>query len=135
MKTRIFHVFLPLFLLSLAIGCSEKLPYEVAGIRGTITFDGKPAPKGLRLQFTPVSGEGRTSEAIVGDEGKFKATYTRSTEGIQVGKIIMTVSWSGGPDASAPPDVAEIVKKFGGKTKGFPLEITEANKEFNIELK
>ena len=131
MKTKVFYVFFSLSLFAMFSGCGEKLPYEVVRTRGTVTFDGRPAPKGLRLQFAPIGGEGRTSEAIVGDEGKFKAVYTRSVEGIQVGKITLTVSWGGG---TPPPEVAEIIEKYGGNTKGFPLEITKPDKEFKIEL-
>ena len=131
MKIKIRYAFFSLFFLAMFSGCGEKLPYEVVRTRGTITFDGQPAPKGLRLQFAPADGEGRTSEAIVGDEGKFKAVYTRAIEGIQVGKITLTVSWGGN---TPPPEVAEIIKKYGGKTKGFPLEITKPDKEFKIEL-
>jgi len=135
MRIRILHVLFFFLFLTLLIGCGEKLPYEVVRIRGTVTFEGKPAPKGLRLQFAPAKGEGRTSEAVVGDAGKFKAIYTRSVEGIQVGKVNLIVSWGGGSNASAPPEAVEIIKKFGGNTRGFPLEITKPDKEFKIELK
>ena len=134
MKVNILYTFFFLFLFAMLSGCGEKLPYEVVRTRGTVTFDGKPAQKGLQLQFAPIDGEGRTSEAIVGDEGKFKATYTRSTEGIQVGRVVLTVSWSGGSNAPTPPEVAEIIKKFGAKTKGFPLEITKPDRDFKIVL-
>jgi len=135
MKSKSLRVVLLFFLFSSFIGCGgEKIPYEVVAIRGTVTFDGKPGPKGLRLLFSPVDGEGRTSEAIVGDEGKFKAIYTRSIEGVQVGKITLIVSWSN-DSATVPPEVAKIIEKYGGNTKGFPLEITKPDKEFKIELK
>ena len=135
MKTNLFCGLFFCFLLTTFIGCGEKLPYEVADIRGTITFEGKPVPKGMRLQFAPIGGEGRTSEAIVGDEGKFRATYTRSTPGVQVGKVRLFVSWGGGSNTMIPSEAAEIIKKFGGNTKGFSLEITKQNKNFKIELK
>ena len=135
MRIRILHVLFFFLFLTLLIGCGEKLPYEVVSIRGTVTFEGKPAPKGLRLLFTPAKAEGRTSEAIVGDDGKFKAIYTRSVEGIQVGKTNLTVSWGGGTGLPAPPAAVAIVETFGAHTKGFPLEITKRDKDFKIELK
>ena len=135
MKFKVLYVFLSFLPLPLFVGCGEKLPYEVVGIRGTITFEGRPAPKGLRLQFAPANGMGRTSTAFVGEGGKFKAAYTRSVEGIQVGKVILTVGWSTGSDASMPSEAVEIIKKFGAATKGLPLEITKPDKEFRIELK
>ena len=135
MKTHRCYVVFLVFSLGVFVGCGEKLPFDVADIQGTIMFEGKPVPKGLRLQFVPVSGEGRTSEAIVGDGGKFRATYSRSTRGIQVGKALLFVSWSGGSHTPIPPVAAEIIKNFGGNTKGFPLEITKADRNFTIELK
>ena len=130
-----FYGFFVFCLFASFIGCGEKLPYEVVDIRGTITFEGKPVAKGMRLQFAPVGGEGRTSEAIVGGEGKFRATYTRSTPGIQVGKIRLFVSWSGEANTKMPSEAAAIIEKFGGNTKGFAMEITKPDKNFKIELK
>jgi len=133
MKFKTLCVFLLVLLLSSCGGCGEKLPYDVVAIRGTVTVEGKPAPKGLRLQFAPANGEGRPSEAIVGDEGRFKAIYSRSVEGVQVGKAVLIVSWGGG--TSLPPEAAGIIKKYGENAKGIPLEITKPDKEFKIELK
>ena len=132
MKLKFPNVVLLLFLFTSVIGCGrEKLPYEVVAVRGTVTSNGQPVPKGVRLQFAPVNGEGRPSDAIVGDDGKFKAIYTRSVEGVQVGKVTLTLSWSG-DSAKVPADAAEILKKHRG---GIPLEITKPDKEFKIELK
>ncbi len=137
MKLHSVFVSVALTLLIALVGCGEKLPYPVAGIQGTVTYQGKPLPKGMFLQFIPADGEGRPSEAVVKDEGKFKAVYTRRTDGIQVGKMLMRVAWTGAgaEGETPPPEIGEIIKKYGSASEGFPVDVTKADREFKIDLK
>ncbi len=138
MKPYIAFVFVVITLSISFVGCGEKFPYQVAGIQGTITYQGKPLPQGLFLQFVPANGEGRPSEALVGDGGKFKAVHTRRTDGIPVGKMVLRVAWNGSSDTESktpPTEIGEILKKYGGDSPGFLVEITKSDKEFKIDLK
>lgn len=58
----------------------------LASLEGTVTIDGEPAPAGVSLQFTPVTGKGSPSYASTDASGHYEAAFTFQKMGIQPGE-------------------------------------------------
>lgn len=68
----------------LACGCGDRL----ASLKGTVSIDGRVAPKGVAFEFSPV-GPGTSSYAATGADGQYEAEFTFRKKGIQPGRYIV----------------------------------------------
>ncbi|MBQ2788165.1 MAG: hypothetical protein IJE97_00910 [Thermoguttaceae bacterium] len=133
-------VFSVLFFALATVGCGNKYGgYVIVEISGTVAANGKPLPEGFVLTFQPE--QGRSSEAVVGPGGAYRAVYSASKAGVQKGPCKAKVSWSPaalGPGGLTPPPVPEefapLLEKYGFASEGLPLEIKKKSKEFNIDF-
>jgi hypothetical protein len=79
-------------LLVVLTGCGGGLP-EVAPVRGTVTFDGKPLPtfKNAAVIFTP--RHGRTAKSVISPaDGSFDLSTYATGDGARIGIHSVTVS-------------------------------------------
>jgi len=122
------------------IGCSPSGPYPVVPFSGTLTYQGEALGHQMLLTFTPV--EGRASTAVVGADGKFKAEYTGDASGVQIGKLVVTLSAYGvesdlpGVPNTSPlsPQVQEALKKYSFDSQGFEIEVTKKETSYKLDL-
>ncbi len=128
------------FLCLLFCGCGD--PDGLVSLHGVVTVDGRPAPEGISLEFSPV-GKGSPSYGTTDSEGKFEAAFTHRRKGILPGEHVVKLV-PGGPaaDAGRMPEPGEkpkesilsqfpreyyqeiirITVKKGGQTIDIPLE-------------
>jgi hypothetical protein len=68
-----------------AAGCGAKKPV----LTGVVTLDGRPVDNGT-IQFFPVAGDGQTSAAIIGPDGRYRveASPTKLKVVIHSSKVI-----------------------------------------------
>ena len=68
----------------LGTGCGDQL----SSLRGRVTIDGQPAPKGLSIEFSPL-GSGSSSYATTDAEGRYEAAFTFRRMGIEPGEHLV----------------------------------------------
>lgn len=87
-------------LVSLMTGCGDNL----SSLQGQVTIDGRPAPAGLSLEFSPVAAGGSQSYASTNASGEYEASFTFREKGILPGEHIVHLVPGGGPvgDESMP---------------------------------
>ena len=128
-------MFVSLLLLAFAtIGCGPKAPYGIVEIAGVATFDGKPLPKNIKIDFIPEDGKRSSSAITRADDGKFVAVHTVNQDGVPTGKCKVTVAWAGDIGTSPPAEFAPMFKKYGFGKEGMPIEITKADKKFQLDF-
>jgi len=66
-----------------AVGCGGS---GLPSLTGTVSIDGKPAPAGVALQFSPTLEGGSPSYAKTDAEGKYEAQFSFNKTGIQLGE-------------------------------------------------
>jgi hypothetical protein len=116
------------FLAALAvIGCSseEKL-YDVSG---TVTFEGKPIPKGL-IFFDPDSTKGETGPQGFANivDGKFSTTP--EGKGVRGGSYVVRVNGYDGKEAAEAPFGQYLFPEHEEKR-----DLPKANSELTIDVK
>lgn len=94
-------------------GCGNGL----SGLHGTVLVDGKPAPAGISLQFSPTGG-GSPSYAETDAEGKYEAAFTFREKGIEVGEHIVSLTPGGGSTSESMPVIGSDGKPVSDGTKG-----------------
>ncbi|WDI43763.1 hypothetical protein [Bremerella sp. P1] len=87
---RFFHLFegftITAIVVFSGVGCSNG---GLSTLTGTVTIDGKPAPQGVSLQFSP-TGEGASpSFASTDASGKYEAAFTANRKGIMPGEHLV----------------------------------------------
>ncbi|QDU78139.1 hypothetical protein Pan97_52210 [Bremerella volcania] len=70
-------------LLAAAVGCGGS---GLPSLTGTVTIDGKPAPAGVAIQFSPIAEGGSPSYAQTDEQGKYEAQFSFNKTGIQPGE-------------------------------------------------
>lgn len=69
--------------LAAAVGCGGS---GLPSLTGTVTIDGKPAPAGVAIQFSPIAEGGSPSYAQTDANGHYEAQFSFSKTGIQLGE-------------------------------------------------
>lgn len=81
---------------ALAVGCGDAQP-KTAVVRGTVTLNGKPVPRGT-VTFLP-DGGGPPATGEIQPDGKYALTTFRSGDGAVVGKYkVMIVAMQDNAD-------------------------------------
>lgn len=120
---------LPILMLT---GCGAKTPYPIVPLEGTASYKGKPLE---RVILTFGSGDKRESSAVVLTGGKFKAIHTPQLDGVPTGKCIVRVGMdSAAIGAAAPEEYKELFEKYGMNSKGLEIDVTKADKNFNLNF-
>ena len=143
MKNKIVFLLIVFSFLTFSAGCGDSGgKYKVVPLSGTLTYQGQPFGEGVLITFTPV--EGRPSTALADKEGKFKAEYTNSLSGVQVGKLNVTIAPYGSssgflsPQAIAKSNNSSNFKEafakyaFGGE--GFDINVEKKSSDFKLDL-
>jgi hypothetical protein len=125
-----------IFLISvcgLLAGCSgSNRPWEVVPVSGTVTYKGEPV-EGLTVEFEPE--EGRPSQALTDENGRFTLIYTIHENGAQVGVHTVTFIWVDTHAGDKPsPAVEELVRLHGRNGTPLTIEISEETDDLKIEL-
>jgi hypothetical protein len=103
----------------LIAGCGRGLP-EVAPVRGTVTFDGKPLPKfqNAAVVFTP--SQGRTAKSVISPtDGSFELTTYDTGDGARLGLHAVSVS------ATVEDRSVKYEKSYTGVRSVIPEKFTE----------
>lgn len=103
----------------LSLGCGNGL----SSLNGTVTVDGKPAPAGISLSFSPVDAGGSPSYATTDGQGRYEAAFTFQEKGIQPGRIRVQLV-PGGEGSTSMPEIKDgkPVVKPENKRPQFPKE-------------
>ena len=119
--------------ITLALGCGTDNP-DVVPVSGTVTRNGKPVPN-VEVYFQP--SQGRPSYAVTDAQGKFELGYTREQNGALIGNHTVYITYlspEGGADAPPPPELREILDKYGTPEKS-PLKVEIKGREDNLPIK
>ena len=123
------------------LGCTRGGP-QVVPIEGTVTHKGQPVPN-VRIYFAPTGG--RPSWAISDERGHFVLDYDAQYDGALVGthsvfivdestNIDPTIAMSGGPRPKRNPAIKEIADKYSQKNSTLQVEVTKADRNFQLKL-
>jgi hypothetical protein len=138
MRSNSWRLLAILVVLTLAAGCGDKP--NLVKVGGTVTHKGQPVPN---VVVTFVPEKGRASSGTTDAQGHFTLKFTRDEEGVVLGKHRVSVQYVA-PDAATqikldqgkaklPPEVAEVVAKYGDRQKS-PYTV-EVQKGEEIEVK
>jgi hypothetical protein len=121
-------------LVSTAGGCSEKKPV----VFGVVTLDGKPLDNG-NITFSPVEGDGQTSGAIIGPDGRYRAdaSPTRLKVVISSSRVVgKRKLYDNVPDSPTEDVLAEVLPARYSDLKRTELTVTIApgDNEKNFDL-
>ena len=113
----------------LLAGCGSKTNDASYNISGTVTFDGKPVPRGF-IRFAPDGSKGNkgaTGYAEIVD-GKFDTKTSKKSQGIEGGAYIVRVNaYDGEPYTSSSGNKYDMGKPLFAEytvNKEFPKETT-----------
>jgi len=99
------------------VGCKKEFPETVA-VRGAVSYQGKPVPKGT-ITFHPLHGEGglyRPAVGVIASDGTYQLQSFRRGDGIMPGEYVVVIeSYEGGPTAEETnrPRKWLIPEKYG----------------------
>ena len=133
-----FVIFALCLLSIFAVGCKPKSEYPVVSFGGTLTYQGKSLGQQAIVTFTPERG--RSSSAVTDENGNFKAIYTESLNGVQVGKLQVTIApyssqFQFNKGAQNKVDAAsEAFQKYAYGSPGFEINIEKANSKYKLDL-
>ena len=118
---------------TLLTGCSgSNRPWEVVPVSGIVTYKGEPV-EGLTVEFEPE--QGRPSQALTDENGRFTLNYTINENGAQVGVHQVTFTWVGTSAGDKPsPAVQKLVELHGRSGAPLTIEISDATDDLAIEL-
>ena len=143
MKNKIVFLLVVLSFLAFSAGCGDRGgKYKVVPLSGTLTYQGKPFGEEVLITFTPE--EGRLSTAVANKEGKFKAEYTDSQNGVQVGKLKVTIGPYGTSSGFLSPQTLansnksssskEAFAKYAFGGDGFDINVDKKSNDFKLDL-
>jgi hypothetical protein len=119
----------------LLTGCgSDGKPVRVTGV---VRSKGKPIPN-LIVHFVPE--QGRESRGTTDNNGEFKLSYERGTEGAVKGKHKVYFEFrphdprQESSTAAIPPDIKAILAKYGKQNSSLQYEVTKDGQEITIDL-
>jgi 5-hydroxyisourate hydrolase-like protein (transthyretin family) len=88
---------------------------------------------GLTVEFQPE--QGRPSQALTDENGRFTLNYTIHEQGVQVGTHRVTFTWADQFEGHTPsPAVAELVKLHGRTGTPLTINIEGRTNDLRIEL-
>lgn len=130
-----------LLLLTTIVGCSEKVPYELAKVRGSVTLDGEKLTNTdkvkFKVMFSPIAKDGNTKAGKPGfsqltDDSTYVLSSYGSEDGAVVGKHWVTLIRKHLPTGNTPDTYR------GAKFERYRLPtpfVVEAGEENVIDLK
>lgn len=123
-------------------GCTGGAP-EIVEIEGTVTYQGQPVPD-LLIYFVPTSG--RPSWGVSDEQGRFVLDYDYDYDGAKVGthtvwladqgaNVDPTLAMSGlATKKKRAPELAALIAKYGRDVSTLKVEVTKADKNFQLKL-
>lgn len=128
-------------LVAASSGCSRGGP-EVVPIEGVATHNGEPVPN-IRIYFMPT--EGRPSWGDTDEKGHFVLEYDPDRKGAKVGThtvaivdlgtvVDPTVAMGGGQRPKRSAAIAELASKYDRKKSTLKVEVTKADRDFQLKL-
>jgi len=130
-----------LFVLALALtatGCGSSGP-EMASVYGTVTYQGKPVPKGT-VSFVSADGKHRNATGQLDANGSYKLQTEASGDGAEPGDYDVTVYAHDEvlldykPKVAAKPTILAPTKYENPKTSGLKRTVKSGSNKFDLEL-
>ncbi len=125
--------FAPLALLVIGLmGCGSGL----STLEGTVTVDGKPAPEGISLSFTPVDGNGSPSYASTDSNGHYEAAFSFQKKGIEAGEHRVQLVPGSDPGSGTMPQIGpdgQPIPSSKPKRPQFPKEYYQEIQKITVE--
>ncbi len=125
----------------LLTGCGSRTNDASHNISGTVTFDGKPIPRGF-IRFTPDESQGNKGATGYAEiiDGKFNTKTSKKSQGVEGGAYIVRIdAYDGNPYTSksgneyslGKPLFAQytVKKELPSETTTLQLEITSDDVE------
>jgi hypothetical protein len=96
------------------VGCGDS-GFQLVPVSGQLTFDGKPAPAGGTISFTPMGDTGtsdlprRIGSAIFNTDGNFVVSSYKKDDGLMPGRYtVKIVCWVGTPSERNPKSYIDL---------------------------
>jgi hypothetical protein len=134
MKRRLLFGLCAALALAAVAGCTAKKPV----VFGLVTLDGKALDNGS-VQFIPVAGDGQTSGAIIGPDGRYRtdASPTKMKVVISSSKVVgRRKAYEDVPDSPMIETLAEVLPpQYSDMNKAeLRVDIKPGENEANFEL-
>jgi hypothetical protein len=131
-RTKWLWAVLPL--LAAVSGCSGPRLVEA---KGRVLWKGKPVPS-TQVTFQPENGE-RRSTGVTDDGGNFTLRFSRTEQGVLVGKHKVFLTYPAGngehDGKKAPREMKEALAGYDAAKSDLHYEVTRNGQFFEIELK
>lgn len=122
----------------LVIGCGKQYPsrYPVEGI---LSIDGRPAPQGMQILFTPEGPDAEPCRAVTNDSGRYVAYHRPGMKGLLPGHYVVSVV-SPEDDVSGtlivPPQLAgiKIPVRYRAGSSELKCEVGRNGATFDVDI-
>ncbi|WP_417388541.1 carboxypeptidase regulatory-like domain-containing protein [Gimesia sp.] len=105
---------------------------ELAEVKGLVTLDSSPLV-GVLVQYTPE--EGRGSQALTDENGKYELMYVYPTMGAKVGSHTVTINTPPTDDSDPEaPKVKEVVPEKYRKNSILKAEVKPGENDISFDL-
>lgn len=74
----------------LVTGCGSGKFGQVSGV---VSFDGQPAPQGVKVEFQPQAENASPSYGVTAASGRYTMVFSASQEGVMVGQNVVRLSF------------------------------------------
>lgn len=114
------------------LGCGISL-CEVSGV---VSIDGKPAPPGMKIAFTPRGRDAEPTLAMTENEGRYLVIDRTGRPGLRAGSYTVSLGFWGDPSMN-PPGLADlkIPEEFRDGSSTLVCEARGGRLEFNIDVR
>lgn len=137
------HRLIPTLFLSIAAiaplwGCGSSGP-EMASVRGVVTYDGQPVPKGL-VSFQAVAADGRNATGLIQPDGSYELQTENPRDGALLGEYRVSISARDDevlmyiPKKPTPPKRLVPQKYENPETSNLTATVASGSNTHNFEL-
>lgn len=121
-----------LLCMSAVLGCGVSL----CDVSGVVSIDGKPAPPGMKITFTPRGRDAEPILAMTENDGRYLVIDRTGKPGLRTGSYTVSLGYWGDPSMN-PPGIADLTipEAFSEETSTLVCEARGGKMEFDIDVK
>jgi len=93
--------------MSTLAGCQQGVGATATGV---VSFNGKPAPAGILVQFQPQAPNSSASLGVTDATGRYELRFNARTPGVMPGESIVSLTIMSEPDATGKIVVPDALK-------------------------